>query len=63
MLLVPPLKPTYAVHLAALELLSDRREIFHSRIMTLATDIFSKLRDGVNHKNKEYRMKCLEVLV
>ncbi len=21
------------------------------------------LREGVNHKNKEYKMKCLEVLV
>lgn len=63
--LIPPLKATYVVHLAALELLSARRELFHFQLMIHgnAKRIFSMLREGVNHKNKEYKMKCLEVLV
>jgi hypothetical protein len=63
MVLVPPLKATYSVHLAALELLSERRELFHPLIMMQAKKLFSILREGVSHKNKDYKMKCLEVLI
>jgi hypothetical protein len=44
MVLIPPLKATYSVHLAALELLSDRRELFHSHIMLQSRKLFVILR-------------------
>lgn len=60
--LIPATKSTYAVHLSALELLSERKELFHRLIMAAPTRLFGILKEGANHKNKDYKIKSMEVL-
>lgn len=61
--LIPAIKSTYAVHLSALELLSERRQLFHQLIMGSSRRLFAMLKEGALHKNKEYKIKSMEVLI
>lgn len=61
--LIPATKSTYAVHLSALELLSERKQLFHRLIMATPTKLFSILKEGASHKNKDYKIKSMEVLI
>lgn len=63
LVLIPATKSTYAVHLSALELLSERKQLFHRLIMASAIRLFGTLKEGSNHKNKDYKIKCVEVLI
>lgn len=63
LVLIPAIKKTYAVHIAALHLLEERRELFSNYIMAQPRKIFLILKEGAVHKNKDYKIKCHDVLM
>ena len=62
--LIMPLKPTYTVNLAALELLETRLEIFKEYVLGSKPEaLFNNLRDYTTHKNRDFSLKSLEVMI
>jgi hypothetical protein len=55
--LIMPIKSTYNVPLAALDLLENRKQLFSVQIMDNSTKLFDQLKENLHHKNRDFKLK------